>query len=184
MPSVCRETGRFVFLECSVSTGTSTHRSNLNRANRFHWVGTPRWSGDKSSLFRCLGLYPKSLGIYEMNDEKFNNDISGDQQLSKVRFLLSCTCFIRSCSLRTSSCFPNVPVTTIPSWVNCPWPMKMILAKRLICVVFKPFVYHPANVVHIALHCRHSCNLQTQRPKMMRKWVHRASLLSIHPRTA
>lgn len=172
--------GRFVFLDCSVSTGISTHRSNLNRASRFHWVVKPRWSGEKSSSFCCLGLYPKSLGIYEMNDEKSNNDISSDQQLSKVRYLLRCTCFIRSSSLRISNCSPNVRVTTIPSWVNCPWPMKMILAKRLICVVFKPFVYHPVNVVRIALHCRHSCNLLTQRPKMMTKWVHRASLLSIH----
>jgi hypothetical protein len=31
-----------------------------------------------------IGLYPKSLGIYEMNEEKISNDNGNEQQQSKV----------------------------------------------------------------------------------------------------
>lgn len=43
----------------------------------------------KFCIFFCrilywIGLYPKSLGIYEMNEEKLNNEYGNDQQQSKV----------------------------------------------------------------------------------------------------
>ncbi|CAF0714135.1 unnamed protein product [Adineta steineri] len=50
---------------------------------RIYWnINTPIKLKSGQSI--PLGLYPKSLGIYDMNEDKMNNENGNDQQLSKV----------------------------------------------------------------------------------------------------